>query len=262
MNDESFDDESYGEGEVEQGQSFLSHLIELRERLLKIVAAVFIIFLCLTPFSDQLYTLLAQPLLEKLTDSSMIATEVAAPFLVPFKLTLFAALFVAAPYVFYQVWLFVAPGLYLHERRLVAPLIISSTLLFYFGMAFAYFLVFPLIFGFFTAVAPEGVAVMTDISRYLDFVMKIFLAFGLAFEVPIATFLLVKTGMVSADDLADKRPYVIVGAFAIGMLLTPPDVVSQILLAGPIWILFELGLLMSRVLTRNSKLAIEHHDDA
>lgn len=231
----------------DEGQSFISHLVELRARLLKCVVAVLVVFIALMPFSNDLYTGLARPLLDKLGGTSMIATEVAAPFLVPFKLTLFVAAAVAAPYIFYQAWRFIAPGLYRHERRLAGPLIASSTALFYLGMVFAYYLVFPLMFGFFTAAAPNGVAVMTDISRYLGFVMKIFLAFGIAFEVPIATFLLVRSGMVEVDDLAGKRPYVIVGAFGVGMLLTPPDVVSQFLLAIPVWLLFELGLVLARV---------------
>jgi len=245
------------DGFEDDGQSFISHLVELRTRLLKCVAAILVTFLALMPFSNELYTGLARPLIDKLGDSSMIATEPAAPFLVPFKLTLFVAAAVAAPFLFFQAWKFIAPGLYAHERRLAGPLIASSTLLFYLGMAFAYYLVFPLMFGFFTAAAPEGVAVMTDISRYLGFVMKIFLAFGLAFEVPIATFLLVRSGIIGVDDLAEKRPYVIVGAFAVGMLLTPPDVVSQFLLAVPVWLLFELGLVMARVVGRGDRTARE-----
>ncbi len=230
----------------DQEQSILAHLVELRSRLVASVICVGVIFLCLAAFSNQLYTYLALPLLAHLEGGSMIATEVAAPFLAPFKLTLFVAVFIAVPYLFYQLWAFVAPGLYLNERRLVLPLLASSTFLFYAGVAFAYFAVFPLIFGFFTAVAPEGVTVMTDISRYLDFVLKLFLAFGIAFEVPIATFLLVRTGLASRESLASKRPYVIVGAFAAAMLMTPPDVVSQILLAVPVWLLFESGLLFAR----------------
>ncbi len=230
--------------------SLVEHLIELRTRVLRALAGVLLVFLALSPFSNQLYTTLAMPMLNELGGGSMIATEVAAPFLVPFKLTLFVAVAVAAPWLFFQMWLFVAPGLYLHERRLVGPLIASSTGLFYLGMTFAYFLVFPLVFAFFTSVAPEGVTVMTDISRYLDFVMKIFLAFGLAFEVPIATFVAVRSGFISASALAAKRPYIIVAAFVLGMLLTPPDVVSQLLLAIPMWVLFEIGLILARVLPR------------
>jgi sec-independent protein translocase protein TatC len=178
-------------------------------------------------------------------NSSMIAIEVASPFLIPFKLTLFLALFISIPYVLYQLWSFVAPGLYRHERRLALPLVVSSTALFYAGAAFAYFVVFPLVFAFFTGTAPEGVAVMTDISRYLDFVLTLFFAFGAAFEVPVLTVLLVWTGMATQEGLREKRPYIIVAAFVIGMLLTPPDVISQTLLAVPIWILFELGVYFS-----------------
>jgi sec-independent protein translocase protein TatC len=183
----------------------------------------------------------------------MIAIEVASPFLIPFKLTLMLAVVLAVPYLLYQVWAFVAPGLYRHERRLVFPILVSSTLLFYLGMAFAYYVVFPLVFGFFTASAPEGVAVMTDISRYLDFVILIFLAFGAAFEVPIVTVVLVSMGVTTPQVLAKKRPYVIVGAFVIGMVLTPPDIISQSLLALPMWVLFELGLLASRILMRRRR---------
>jgi sec-independent protein translocase protein TatC len=178
-------------------------------------------------------------------DSSMIAIEVASPFLIPFKLTLFLALFISIPYVLYQLWSFVAPGLYKHERRLAAPLLVSSTVLFYAGATFAYFVVFPLVFAFFTGTAPEGVSVMTDISRYLDFVLTLFFAFGAAFEVPVLTVLLVWTGMATQESLRQKRPYIIVGAFVIGMLLTPPDVISQTLLAVPVWLLFELGVYFS-----------------
>jgi sec-independent protein translocase protein TatC len=185
-------------------------------------------------------------------DSSMIAIEVASPFLIPFKLTLFLALFLAIPFVLYQLWSFIAPGLYRHERRLVFPLLVSSTLLFYAGAAFAYFVVFPLVFAFFTSAAPEGVSVMTDISRYLDFVLTLFFAFGAAFEVPVVTVLLVWTGMVTQDQLREKRPYIIVGAFVIGMLLTPPDVISQTLLAVPVWLLFELGVYFSGWFTRRA----------
>jgi len=227
-------------------QPFLSHLIELRDRLLRAILAVAVVFLVLMPFSNTLFTALSGPLLAHLpSDSSMIAIEVASPFLIPFKLTLFLALFIAIPYVLFQFWSFVAPGLYRHERRLVFPLLVSSTFLFYAGAAFAYFVVFPLVFAFFTSTAPEGVAVMTDISRYLDFVLTLFFAFGAAFEVPVVTVLLVWTGMVTPQDLRDKRPYIIVGAFVIGMLLTPPDVISQTLLAVPIWLLFELGVYFS-----------------
>ncbi len=223
------------------------HLAELRDRLLRIVLAVALVFLALAPFSQELYTWLAQPLMRHLPEgTSMIATRVASPFLTPFKLTLVMAVMLAIPYIFHQIWGFVAPGLYRNERRLVLPLLVSSTVLFYLGVAFAYFVVLPVVFQFLTGVAPEGVAVMTDITEYLDFVLKMFFAFGLAFEVPVATVLLVRAGVVSPDDLAAKRPYIIVGAFVVGMLLTPPDVISQSLLAVPMLLLFELGLFFAR----------------
>ena len=219
----------------------------MRDRLLRAVLAVLVIFIGLFGFANELYHFLAEPLLAHLPEGgTMIATEVASPFLTPFKLTLIVAVFIAMPFLLYQLWAFVAPGLYQHERKLIYPLLLSSTLLFYLGMAFAYFVVFPLVFGFLTATAPDGVAVMTDISKYLDFVLKLFFAFGIAFEVPIATILLVWSGATTPESLAAKRPYLIVGAFVIGMLLTPPDIFSQTLLALPMWLLFELGLLMSR----------------
>jgi len=230
----------------ETEQPLLYHLIELRDRLLRIVLVVGIVFVALVPFSNNLFSFLSGPLMAHMPeDSGMIAIEVASPFLIPFKLTIFLALFIAIPYVLYQIWSFVAPGLYKHERRLVYPLLVSSTVLFYTGAAFAYFVVFPLVFAFFTGTAPEGVAVMTDISRYLDFVLTLFFAFGMAFEVPVFTVLLVWTGMATQASLREKRPYIIVGAFVIGMLLTPPDVISQTLLAVPVWLLFELGLYFS-----------------
>lgn len=225
----------------------LAHLIELRSRLLKGIFAVGIILLALLPFANELYTVIAAPLLRHLpAGASMIATEVAAPFLTPFKLTLITAIFIAMPVLLYQLWAFVAPGLYQHERKLVFPLLVTSTALFYLGAAFAYYVVFPLVFSFFVMTAPEGVTVMTDISKYLDFVLTLFFAFGLAFEVPIATILLVWAGITTPEALVAKRPYIIVGAFVIGMLLTPPDVISQTLLAVPMWLLFELGVFFSR----------------
>jgi sec-independent protein translocase protein TatC len=230
----------------ETEQPLLYHLIELRDRLLRMVLLVAVLFVMLVPFSKTLFAMLSGPLLAHLPeDGSMIAIEVASPFLIPFKLTLFLAVFLAIPYVLYQLWSFIAPGLYRHERRLVVPLLVSSTLLFYAGAAFAYFVVFPLVFAFFAAAAPEGVSVMTDISRYLDFVLTLFFAFGAAFEVPVVTVLLVMTGMTTQKALREKRPYVIVGAFVLGMILTPPDVISQTLLAVPVWLLFELGLYFS-----------------
>ena len=228
-------------------QSFISHLVELRTRILRALACIFIVLLCLMPVANQLYSFLAEPLLAHMPGSaSMIATEVASPFLAPFKLALFVAFFISAPFCFYQAWAFVAPGLYLKEKRLALPLLISSPLLFYLGIAFSYYIVFPLVFGFFTAIAPEGVTIMTDISRYLDFVLKLFFAFGVSFEVPVATYLVVRTGISTVESLKKKRPYIVVGAFFVGMLLTPPDVISQILLALPIWALYEVGLLLCR----------------
>ena len=232
---------------VDDEAPLMSHLIEMRDRLLRVVVAVLLIFLGIFYFANDFYNIVATPLLEIMpAGTSMISTKPAGTFFTPMKLALVLSIFAAMPYILYQMWGFIAPALYRHERRLVLPLLASSTLLFYAGMAFAYFVVFPLMFKFFIAVAPEGVAVMTDISEYLDFVLKIFFAFGVAFEVPIATILLIWTGMVTPQSLAAKRPYIIVGAFVVGMLLTPPDVISQTLLALPMWILFELGLWASR----------------
>jgi len=229
----------------DQELSFLEHLVELRSRLLKACLAVLVTLLVLLPFARKLYALLAAPLTSVLPEgSSMIAIDVASPFLTPFKLALLLALILSIPVVIYQLWAFVAPALYQQEKRLARPLLYTSVLLFYLGCAFAYFVVFPLVFGFFTRVAPEGVTVMTDISKYLDFVMTLFLAFGITFEVPIATIILVATGMTTIAQLRKARPYVLVGAFALGMLLTPPDVISQTLLAVPMWLLFEVGILM------------------
>ncbi|NHN38574.1 twin-arginine translocase subunit TatC [Pseudomaricurvus alcaniphilus] len=231
--------------------SLVQHLIELRNRLLRILLIVTLIFAGLFYFANDIYTFVSAPLQELLpANSTMIATEVASPFLTPFKLTFFIALFLAMPFVLYQLWAFIAPALYQRERRLALPILISSILLFYSGIAFAYFVVFPLIFGFFTSVGPSNVTVMTDISSYLDFVLKLFFAFGLAFEIPIAAVILIIAGVISADDLAKKRPYIVVGCFVLGMLLTPPDVISQALLAIPMWMLFEVGLLFGRILTR------------
>lgn len=227
----------------------MAHLTELRTRLLRSAASVLVALLVLIPFADPIYTWLAGPLMAHLPEGSqMIAIDVASPFLAPIKLVLMLAVMISVPVIAWQLWGFVAPGLYHNERRFAVPLIISSTLLFYLGCAFAYFVVFPLIFGFFTSTAPAGVAVMTDISRYLDFVLVLLFAFGMAFEVPIATFLVVATGLATVDQLAAWRTYVIVGAFTIGMLITPPDVISQTLLAVPMWLLFEAGILLSRLL--------------
>lgn len=226
-------------------QPFVSHLIELRDRLLRVVLAVIVIFLGLAPFANWLFSELSGPLTRQLPEgASMVAIDVASPFFTPFKLTMVVAVFVAMPYILYQAWAFIAPGLYRHERKRVVPLLVSSTLLFYLGAAFAYFVVFPLVFGFLTKTAPQGVEVMTDISRYLDFVLTMFFAFGVAFEVPVAVVLLMWTGVVEPGALKDKRPYIIVAAFVIGMLLTPPDIISQTLLAVPMWLLFEIGVFM------------------
>ena len=228
-------------------QPFVTHLIELRDRLLRILVAVLAVFLCLMPFANELYTGLSQPLMAAMpAGTTMIATEVAAPFLTPFKFALVFAVFLTVPVFLYQMWAFIAPGLYQKERKLVLPLLFVSTVLFYLGVLFAYVVVFPLVFGFLTSAAPEGVAVMTDISRYLEFVIKIFFAFGVAFEVPIVTFVVIWAGISTVDSLSKKRPYVIIGAFVIGMLLTPPDAISQTLLAIPMWLLFELGLIAAR----------------
>lgn len=235
-------------------QPLIAHLLELRTRLLRCVVAVLLAFGALSWFANDLYTLLARPLTELLPEgSTMIATEVAAPFLAPFKLTLVVAIFLALPYVLHQVWRFVVPGLYAHERRLVMPLVVSSTVLFYLGVAFAYFIVFPVLFGFFTATAPTGVAVMTDINKYLDFVLTMFVAFGAIFEIPVATVLLVWIGVVDKARLKALRPYVIVGCFVVGALLTPPDVISQCLLAIPMWLLYEGGVLVSGWLPRREE---------
>ncbi len=228
-------------------QPFISHLLELRTSALKIIMCVVIVTLLLIPFANQIYSFIASPLITKLPEGgSMIATEVASPFFAPFKLTLFCAVFFSIPYILYQTWSFIAPGLYTNEKRLVLPLMISSSLLFYLGVLFAYFLVFPILFSFLTATAPEGIKIMTDINHYLNFILKLFFAFGISFEIPIATILLVKSNIVSVEKLASSRPYVIFFSFFIGMLLTPPDVISQVLLAIPIWLLFEAGLIFSR----------------
>jgi sec-independent protein translocase protein TatC len=227
--------------------TLLSHLIELRSRLLRIAAAVVVVFIGLLPFSTRIFTLVSEPLREVLPGGAMIATQVASPLLTPFKMTFFVSLFLAMPVVLYQVWAFVAPGLYKKEKRFAMPLLASSIILFYLGIAFAFFVVFPLMFNFFTAVAPEGVEVQTDIAQFLDFITTIVFAFGIAFEVPIATVLIVWTGLTTPAKLAKARPYVFLMAFIIGMFLTPPDVISQTLLAVPVYLLYELGIFMSKV---------------
>jgi sec-independent protein translocase protein TatC len=238
----------------DSGQSFVAHLIELRARLLRAVAAVLVVFLVLLPFANRLYASLAAPLLAKLPEGSqMVAIDVASPFFAPLKLAFFVALIGTVPYVLYQLWAFVAPGLYRHEQRLARPLLVSATLLFYAGCAFAYFLVLPLVFAFLTSVTPEGVAMMTDISRYLDFVLVLFLAFGISFEVPVAVVILVALGWVTPDQLREARGYVIVGAFVVAAIVTPPDVISQLLLAIPMCLLYEAGIVTARTLLRRGE---------
>jgi sec-independent protein translocase protein TatC len=229
---------------VNSTDSFISHLIELRNRLLRIVLVFLAVFIGLLPFANKIYTLLAHPLLAKLpAGGQMIATAVTTPIFVPMKVAMLAAFVISLPHTLYQVWVFVAPGLYTHERRFMAPLIVASSLLFLVGMAFAYFLVFPVVFGFITSAAPEGVAVMTDIGSYLDFVIALFMAFGIAFEVPIAVVLSVRFGLVNIQTLKEIRPYIIVGAFVLGAIFTPPDIISQFMLAVPLWLLYEAGIL-------------------
>jgi sec-independent protein translocase protein TatC len=227
-------------------ESFIAHLIELRKRLVRSVIVLLLAFICLFPWSSKLYALLAQPLLAKLPKGGqMIATDVTTPFFVPLKVALMAAFLIALPFILYQVWRLVAPALYAHEKRLVVPLIFASTLLFFCGMAFAYFVVFPVVFGFITASAPIGVAVMTDIDKYLSFVLTMFMAFGVTFQVPVAVVLLVRMGVVSVAKLREIRPYVVVGAFVVGAIFTPPDVVSQLMLAVPLWLLYEAGIVVA-----------------
>jgi len=231
--------------------TFISHLVELRDRLLRAILAVIAVFLCLFYWAKDLYALLAQPLLAALpAGGQMIATDVVGVFLVPVKVAFLVAFIVALPYVLYQVWAFVAPGLYANEKRLVLPLVIASSVLFLMGMAFAYFLVFPMVFKFMASVAPEGVAWMTDIDKYLSFVLTTFIAFGVTFEVPILVIVLVRVGVVSVEKLKEIRPYVIVGAFVVGAIFTPPDVISQVMLAVPLWLLYELGIVAARVIGR------------
>lgn len=227
-------------------ENLIAHLLDLRKRLLNSTLALLLVFVCLFPFARKLYALLARPLLAKLpAGGHMIATDVTTPFFVPLKVAMMTAFLIALPYILYQLWRFVAPGLYVHEKRMVLPLIAASTVLFYCGMAFAYFIVFPVVFGFITANAPHGVAVMTDIDKYLSFVLTMFVAFGVTFQVPVAVVLLVRMGVVTPAKLKEARPYVIVGAFVIGAIFTPPDVVSQCMLALPLWLLYESGILVA-----------------
>ncbi len=242
------------EHDTEQGQPLVEHLIELRSRILRSLSAIVLIFLPLFFFANEFYVLLSEPLRVYLPEgATMIATEVASPFLTPFKLTLVLAIFIAIPYILHQIWAFIAPGLYANEKRMAIPLLVTSVLLFYLGVLFAFFVVFPLVFSFFTSVAPEGVTVMTDINRYLDFVLKLFFAFGIAFEIPIAAMLMIWSGVTTVDNLRRKRPYVIVGCFVVGMLLTPPDIISQLLLAFPMWVLFEAGILFSTLIKQRGE---------
>ncbi|MEQ9463367.1 MAG: twin-arginine translocase subunit TatC [Haliea sp.] len=248
MNEESGD----------QPLPLVAHLTELRDRLLRSLLSVLLVFIGLFPFSNEIYSFVSRPLRALLPEgATMIATEVASPFLTPFKLTLVAAIFIAIPYVLYQIWSFIAPGMYRHEKRLAVPLLASSVLLFYAGAAFAYYVVFPLIFGFFTSVGPADIAIMTDINSYLNFVLKLFFAFGIAFEIPIAAVILIWAGITTPEDLVKKRPYIIVGCFVFGMLLTPPDVISQALLAVPMWILFEVGVFFGRYIQRRDSSAAD-----
>ncbi|MDD1510166.1 twin-arginine translocase subunit TatC [Pseudomonas sp. CNPSo 3701] len=247
----------------DQEMPLVSHLAELRTRLLRCVAAIFLIFAGLFYFAQKIYTLVSAPLRQYLPEgATMIATDVASPFLTPFKLTMIVAVFLAMPVILHQVWGFIAPGLYKHEKRIAIPLLVSSIILFYAGIAFAYFLVFPIIFHFFASVTPEGVSMMTDIASYLDFIMTLFFAFGLAFEVPVAVVLLIWIGIVDVEYLRKIRPYVIIGCFVVGMILTPPDIFSQTLLAVPMWLLFELGILAgSLVRTRRGQPDEEDRDE-
>lgn len=249
----------------ENSMPLIAHLTELRTRLLRCVVTVLLIFAGLFYFAQDIYALVAAPLRTYLPEgATMIATGVASPFLTPFKLTMMVSVFLGVPVILHQIWGFIAPGLYKHEKRIAVPLLVSSVVLFYAGMAFAYFVVFPIMFGFFASVTPQGVEMMTDIGQYLDFVLTLFFAFGVAFEIPIATFLLVWIGIVDVATLRKSRPYVVVGCFIIGMVLTPPDILSQTLLAIPMWILFEVGVIFGSIIQkeREEKAAAEDHDSA
>jgi sec-independent protein translocase protein TatC len=247
----------------DQEQPLIAHLVELRNRLLKAILAVLLLFLSLFYFANDLYLILVEPLSSLLPDSkNMIATGVASPFLVPFKMTLVLAVLLAVPYILHQIWAFISPGLYQHEKRFAIPLLISSIVLFYSGIAFAYFVVLPLAFAFFTAAGPEGISFLPDISNILNFILKIFFAFGIAFEIPIATFLMVLTGMTTVESLRAKRPYIFVGCFVVGMLVTPPDVISQTILAVPMWLLFEIGVLFASLIKAREDDAESEEQDA
>ena len=248
--------------EQSKAGSLMSHLVELRDRVVRMVLAVLVLFLGMFYWANDIYVYLAEPLTRHLPEgANMIAIDVASPFLTPFKLVLMLAVFLAMPVILYQCWSFVAPGLYANEKRIAGPLLVSSILLFYGGVAFAYYVVFPLVFGFFTSVGPEMVDISTDIGRYLDFVLALFFGFGLAFEVPIATIILVAIGITTPQKLGEKRPFVIVGAFILGMLLTPPDIISQVLLALPIWVLFEAGLIASKMIFKDREQESDDDED-
>jgi len=253
------EDEDLGQSKA---GSLMSHLVELRDRVVRMVLAVLVLFLGMFYWANDIYVYLAEPLTRHLPEgANMIAIDVASPFLTPFKLVLMLAVFLAMPVILYQCWSFVAPGLYANEKRIAGPLLVSSILLFYGGVAFAYYVVFPLVFGFFTSVGPEMVNISTDIGRYLDFVLALFFGFGLAFEVPIATIILVAIGITTPQKLGEKRPFVIVGAFILGMLLTPPDIISQVLLALPIWVLFEAGLIASKIIFKDREQEADDDED-
>lgn len=246
----------------DQEMTLVQHLLDLKTSLTRAILAIIVLFIGLFPFANEIYTYIAEPLTRYLPEgSSMIATAVASPFLTPFKLAFILAIYLAMPYLLYQIWRFIAPALYSHEKQLVAPILFFSSFLFYAGGLFAYYVVFPLVFGFLSQSAPEGVTIATDISLYLDFVIKMFFAFGMAFEVPIVTVLLIITGMTSAQKLSHSRPYIVVGAFVIGMLLTPPDIISQTLLAVPMWLLFEIGLLVGAYVVKRRHKNSESNQD-
>ena len=253
------EDEDLGQSKA---GSLMSHLVELRDRVVRMVIAVLIFFLGMFYWANDIYVYLAEPLTRHLPEgANMIAIDVASPFLTPFKLVLMLAVFLSMPVILYQCWSFVAPGLYANEKRIAGPLLVSSILLFYGGVAFAYYVVFPLVFGFFTSVGPEIINISTDIGRYLDFVLALFFGFGLAFEVPIATIILIAIGITTPQKLGEKRPLIIVGAFILGMLLTPPDIISQVLLALPIWILFEAGLIASKMIFKDREFEADDEED-
>lgn len=257
--------ENYGPEEAQEAQPLVEHLVELRSRLMRVIVVLAVLVVSLLFFSNDLYEYVAEPLLKHLpTDgnSGMIVTDIPAAFLTPLKLTFFVALFICMPYLFYQIWAFIAPALYRKERNLAIPIFLSSIVLFYAGVSFAYFIVFPLIFEFFTAAAPASVTVMPDITSHLNLVIKLFFAFGLAFEIPVATVILIIAGVISPDGLEKKRPYVIVGCFVAGMLLTPPDLFSQVMLAVPMWLLFETGVFFGRALIKRREADGDTQEEA